>query len=153
MSTTANNSYNTFSFDTTVIPNASGNTINEGDMIYTDANYQATSLVQLANTSEFAGVAQNSYPVPNNYTNQPTAGILITRVGRVALLAKNGDTFEPYMAVWPAAIDAQTISATSGNAYPIGFVANLKDNSQRNFVGTGTNSILIDVRPNTTPKA
>lgn len=147
--TTAANTYNTDSFLSAEIPNASGNLYNQGDMLYADAStaYQATALSSATNSNSFVGIAGDTNPIPNNYSNQPSLPTLSYRVGRVPLTAKNGDTFVPYAPVWPDTT-AQQVTVTSGNAFPIGYVANLKDNSQQSLVGTGSNYVLIDVRAN-----
>lgn len=148
--TVAKNTYNTDSFLSAEVPNASGYVYNQGDMLvaYANTSYQASGTALLAQSNFFIGVAGDTSPIPNNYSNQPSLPTLVWRVGRVALIAKNGDTFTPYAPVWPAGIDNQTVTVTSGNAFPIGNVANVKDNSQQSLVGTGSNSVLIDIRPN-----
>lgn len=148
MSTIANNSYQIAANTDQWLPNASGNSINQGDICYVDVNHQVNSVgtTGATNTNSFVGIANDTYPVPNQYSNQPVLPFGIITIGRVQLKANSGDTFQPYLAVWPASADAQTVTVTSGNAFPIGYVANLPDNSQRGLVGTGTNYIQIDIR-------
>ena len=135
------------SFFSANYPNIAGNTINSGDMVWTDPTTgDLKALDTDAHAFYLRGVSNDTYPV-NAYPSEPTPtlGMNVTRVGRRRLFTTNGQTVVADSKVYVGA-DAQTITNIASTNF-VGFAAALGDNSQESLVCTGSpQTIAVDIR-------
>ena len=145
--------------DTTVwgFPNAAGNVIHSGDMVFVEtptvgtSTYDIGALATDAQAAAFAGICMDTYD-PTNYSvygNDPVPpnGMNVYRSGMWYPYTTSGETYKPGNTVYVGA-NAQTITlGTSANSHAVGYVADpVFDpngvNYQAGLVGVGTNQVL-----------
>lgn len=147
MATTAVNNNVDESFFSANYPNIAGNSINSGDMVWTDpVTGDLKALDSDAHALYLRGVSNDTYPV-NSYPSEPTPtlGMNVTRVGRRRLYTTNGQTLVADQRVYFGA-DAQTITNVPGTNL-VGYVSSLGDNSQESVTCTGTpQTVAVDIR-------
>ncbi len=147
MATTPVNNNLSESFFSENYPNIAGNSINSGDMVYTDiATGDLKALDSDAHAFYLRGVSNDTYPV-NAYPSEPTPklGMNVTRIGRRKLFTTNGETLVMDQKVYVGA-NAQTITNVAGTNL-VGYVSALGDNSQETVTCTGApQTVAVDIR-------
>jgi hypothetical protein len=149
-------------FFTRQYPNLGGNSINQGDYVYVNqTSFDLNALDSDAHAQYLAGVSNDTWPIGAYPTSSqvgpsigggptyPLEGMNVTRHGRVTRYTVNGNIYFPAQRVY-FSTDAQHVTnAQATNS--LGTVANLPDGSQNGLVGTGTNTIQVDL-PETMPQ-
>lgn len=147
MATTPVNNNISTSFFSENYPNVAGNTVNSGDMVWTDPTTgDLKALDTDAHAFYLRGVSNDTYPI-GAYASEPTPtlGMNVTRLGRRRLFTTNGQTLTQDSKVYVGA-DAQTITNIAATNF-VGFVAAVGDNSQESLVCTGTpQTVAVDIR-------
>ena len=147
MATSPTNNNVSESFFSENYPNVAGNSINSGDMVWTDpATGDLKAVDSDAHAFYLRGACNDTYPV-GAYASEatPTLGMNVSRIGRRRLFTTNGETYTPDTKVYYAT-NAQTVTNVAGTNF-YGYVSALGDNSQESLAGTGTpQTIAVDIR-------